>query len=554
MPKTVIITIPDGEILPEVLSTFTPEKTILAINIGCNCIEDAEKSILGLSKENIYNKIKEESKTQFEKLEMDLLIEKEMTRKVETHVSKIYESQLEQLKKQMEMMRKQIQTYETENKDVINEVIKKEKEKYDFLLESKEKRIEKMQETNEQIKEALLNLTHKSTSHKGSEGEKEFKIYADETFMDFKGYELIDKHTQSGSGDFHMRFEEFDVLVDAKNYKKNVPIDQREKIKKDLIKNEHLTFAWLVSLNTSIDKFDKSPIMYEWINTKQCIVYINNLSQNENPRKILRIVWYTCRELYKLAVEVLTDDVELKELKENQFKFMDKVKNIRKTMREINTSLNSTRNMLQLVDDQLKEILDVETEKLVESNYSIFDEWWEANIEQTSEDVKILSTDMWTKFKQDNKLSIKDFDVTTDKFKQYIKTKVSISKIILKNKNVNSAFEIAGIKWKDSVSEVIPKLEITLVGAEVKAEKKKVKKSKSDVEPYFTEDGLDKRILEEYLEGKDDIMKIADKNNVKTFQVVSLLIRYKIVTKRDEARGYDKYKETDEYKKKLSSE
>ena len=294
--------------------------------------------------------------------------------------------------------------------------------------------------------------------------------------------------------------------------------------------------------------------MYEWINTKQCIVYINNLSQNENPRKILRIVWYTCRELYKLAVEVLTDDVELKELKENQFKFMDKVKNIRKTMREINTSLNSTRNMLQLVDDQLKEILDVETEKLVESNYSIFDEWWEANIEQTSEDVKILSTDMWTKFKQDNKLSIKDFDVTTDKFKQYIKTKVSISKIILKNKNVNSAFEIAGIKWKDSVSEVIPKLEITLVGAEVKAEKKKVKKSKSDVEPYFTEDGLDKRILEEYLEGKDDIMKIADKNNVKTFQVVSLLIRYKIVTKRDEARGYDKYKETDEYKKKLSSE
>ena len=74
------------------------------------------------------------------------------------------------------------------------------------------------------------------------------------------------------------------------------------------------------------------------------------------------------------------------------------------------------------------------------------------------------------------------------------------------------------------------------------------------MEPYFTEDGLDKKILEEYLEGKDDIMKIANNNNVKTFQVVSLLIRYKLVTKRDETRGYDKYKETDEYTKKLSSE
>jgi hypothetical protein len=80
-------------------------------------------------------------------------------------------------------------------------------------------------------------------------------------------FNLIDKHTQGGSGDFHLQFEEFDVLVDAKNYKKKVPIEQRDKIKKELLKNEHLYFAWLVSLNTSIDKFDKSPIMYEWINT-----------------------------------------------------------------------------------------------------------------------------------------------------------------------------------------------------------------------------------------------------------------------------------------------
>ena len=42
--------------------------------------------------------------------------------------------------------------------------------------------------------------------------------------------------------------------------------------------------------------------MYDWINTKQCIVYINNLSQNEDPRKLLRIVWYTCKELYKLVI------------------------------------------------------------------------------------------------------------------------------------------------------------------------------------------------------------------------------------------------------------
>ena len=47
-----------------------------------------------------------------------------------------------------------------------------------------------------------------------------------------------------GEGDFHLHFEEFDVLADAKNYKKKVPIDQREKIKNDLIKKvEDLNIA-----------------------------------------------------------------------------------------------------------------------------------------------------------------------------------------------------------------------------------------------------------------------------------------------------------------------
>lgn len=488
MPKTVIITIPDDEDLPKIVSTFSPEKVLLALNIGCKCIEESEQSLLGLTQEMIYNKIKEETKGQIAKMEMSLTVEKEMTKRMEERIIKIYEGQMEQLKRQLELMREQVRKYESENRELINDVVKKEKDKYDCLLEAKEKRIEKMQETNDQIKEAIMMLTHKSTSHKGSEGEKEFKMYADDTFMDFKGYEIIDKHTQGGSGDFHMRFEEFDVLVDAKNYKKTVPIDQREKIKKDLIKNEHITFAWLVSLNTTIDKYDKSPVMYEWVNTKQCIVYINNLSQNDNPRKILRIVWFTCRELYKLAIETLTDECELTELKESQYKCMDKVRAIRKSMREINTTLNSTRNMLQIVDEQLKEILEMETEKIVVSNYSIFDDWWHANVEQTNEDVKMMSTDLWSRFKQTNKQCIKEMDVTTDKFKQYIKTKVPVSCMILKNKNANSAIEIKGIKWKELETEMCvpesPQLEIVLGDTVEKLEnvaKKPASKKRKDV-------------------------------------------------------------------------
>lgn len=558
MNKSVTIQIPYDEKLPESFLTFTAQKVLLAINIGCKCVIDAEQSILKLTEEMIYNKVKDETNGELKKLEMDLLVEKDIARKMDERTTNKYEEQLNKMdiqldryKKQLDAQACQLKTYELENKDVINEAIKKEKEKYDLLLDAKEKRIDKLEEINDQIKESLIKLTHQSTSDKAIAGENGFRVYADETFMDFKGYDLIDKHTQGGAGDFHMRFEEFDLLVDAKNYKTKVPITQREKIRDDLIKNEHLTFAWLVSLNTLIDKFDKAPVMYEWVNTKQCIVYINNLSQNEDPRKLLRIVWYTCKELYKLVEKGSTEDNELTNLKEKQIGFMTKVKNIRKTMREINTSLNSTKNLLQVVDDQLKEILEEETEQIVASNYSVFDSWWDLNIELTDENVSLVSTDLWIKFKHDNKSLLNELDITTDKFKQYIKTRVSMSNIILKNKNSHSAFEIKGIKWiSNDIKLETVNMDILLVDTELKPEKKKVITKSKNIEAYFTEE-IDKKIIEEYYDTKNDITKIAKNNTVEIYQVVSLLARYKVISKRDEARGYDKYKETDEYKKKI---
>ena len=46
-------------------------------------------------------------------------------------------------------------------------------------------------------------------------------------------------------------------------------------------------------------------------------------------------------------------------------------------------------------------------------------------------------------------------------------------------------------------------------------------------------------------------MEISKINNVRPWQVVSLLMSCKIINKRDEALGYDKYKETEEYKQKI---
>ena len=540
--KIVNITIPDDKIID--ISGFSLEENYMMLKIGSECLLEGRKAVAGLTQKDIYNKIKEETRGEVQRLELDILVEREMKIKMEEQIKNMYENMLEKMRSQIETMSVQIKSYELQNKDLIKVEVEKARERYDLVLNEKDKQINRLSETYEK----LIIQSHKSTSHKGSDGEKTFSDYA-ETFIDFKGFEIIDKHTQGGQGDFHLHFEDFDVLVDAKNYKKKVPIDQREKIKNDLQKNEHLHFAWLVSLNTSIDKFDKSPIMYDWINTKQCIVYINNLSSFEDPKKILRIVWFTCKELYDMTKDVNFDEEELTKLKDDRFKMMDKIRVFRKNIREINTSMNSTRNLIQVMDDELKTMLDNETNEIVSSNFSLFDDWWNENVIVTNDDSVVVSTDLWFRFKQENKDIIKDFEITPDKFRQFVKSKVSMSCITVKNKNVNSAFDIKGMKLKafNYKSNIIENEKIDIELNEEVLKKPKIIKKTPEI--VFSKE-LDSKLLNEYYSNKD-IMEISEKNNIKPWQVVSLLMKYNIIKKRDDARGYDKYKETEEYKQKL---
>ncbi len=474
--KVIHIAIPNDKNIPEIISTFSPEENYLMLKIGSDTLMEGRRIATNLTSDEVYRKIEGDFKKEIENLDMEIQLEKQSSQKMQEKISKMYESQIEQLNKKLENAIVQIKTYEKDMSSSLQEEVNKIKDKYELMYREKEKQVERITDVHEKM--IVQFQSTKSTSHKGIEGEKKFEDYA-EVFIDFKGFEIIDKHTQGGQGDFHLHFEEFDILVDAKNYKKKVPNDQRDKIKKDLQKNEHLQFGWLVSLNTSIEKFDKAPIMYEWINTTQCLVYINNLCSFEDPKKILRIVWFTCKELYDMTKEVNYDEEEMTKLKEDRFKMMDKIRNLRKNIREINTSMNATKNLIQVMDDELRGMLENETNEIVMSNISLFDDWWVTNIEIVSEDMNVSSTDLWSRFKQDNKHVINEMNITGDKFKQYLKSKVPMSAILLRNKNINSAFDIKGIKLKEINTNIVEeKLELEL-NEELLKKKKIIKKNKN---------------------------------------------------------------------------
>jgi predicted transcriptional regulator len=135
--KIINIIIPDEAVIREI-ETFSPEENMLMLKIGSNCILEGRKAVAGLTQKEIYQKIKDESKDEVKRLELEIIVEKESSKKLEERISKIYETQIEQMKKQMEKMSQQISIYESENKDILQKEISKAREKFDLLLQEKD--------------------------------------------------------------------------------------------------------------------------------------------------------------------------------------------------------------------------------------------------------------------------------------------------------------------------------------------------------------------------------------------------------------------------------
>ena len=72
MPKTFVITIPDNENVPEIINSFSPEENFIMLKIGSDCLREGRKVVSSLTQKEIYNKIKEESKEDIQKLELNI--------------------------------------------------------------------------------------------------------------------------------------------------------------------------------------------------------------------------------------------------------------------------------------------------------------------------------------------------------------------------------------------------------------------------------------------------------------------------------------------------
>ena len=106
--RTINITIPADEVLPDIMSTFTPEESFLMLKIGSTCLNEGRNAVAGLTQKEIYNKIKDETKAEIQKLELDLLVEKELKGRISEETSKMYKNQIDHMEKQIDAFKSQI--------------------------------------------------------------------------------------------------------------------------------------------------------------------------------------------------------------------------------------------------------------------------------------------------------------------------------------------------------------------------------------------------------------------------------------------------------------
>lgn len=548
------ISIPNNKIIPSIITTFTPEENYAMIHIGSNAIAEARQSVISFTNE----KITEEYKFKINELENKINVEKQLSSMLNEKMMLMYEGKIDKLNERVQQLSHEILEKNKDSGEISNEEIEKIKNKYEILLEEKEKENILSRETFDRL---LIQLNGSTTlTAKGKKGESTFYDIAN-TFKDFNEFKIQDKHNDAGLGDFHLHFENFDVLVDAKNYKDNVNKKQRDKIKNDLLGNEHITFAWLVSLNSGIATHDRLPIMHEFINTKQCVIYINNLLSYENPEQILRIAWSFCCQIHKIIslTNIDNNDItEITELKNKHYKMYDKIKNMKIIIKEINSSINTLKNQIELINVDVIQILELETGEILESNNAVYDDWWDEHMERTEENVTITSTEIWTRFKKNNKNILTNFEVNCDNFKKYIISKLNVDDYTMKTKG--GTITINNYKLKTSnmnfntISNIQQKIEL-IENSNEKDEipDKKITKKKSTMKSglYYIDEEVDKKIITDYTTTDDDITNIAMNNNLEIYKIISILVKHKIINDRTKARGYEIYKESDTYKLKM---
>ena len=159
-----------------------------------------------------------------------------------------------------------------------------------------------------------------------------------------------------------------------------------------------------------------------------------------------------CQDFYKLTKKVYKEDGELEKYREKDLLYKKQIEKMQDRTDEIRRGLNISFNILKHMDNDLLEMLSLMSNDIVKNKFEMnnkIKEWWNSNIEYIGNESKMTSTEIWNKFKRENKEYILENKITIELFKDVITNIVDSSTYIEKSKK--NAIEFIGFKFKEII-------------------------------------------------------------------------------------------------------
>ena len=259
-------------------------------------------------------------------------------RQLKEEISTLYRSECEQLQHTIERLEEKLQKREASGHTFYENTRNAFEQRLTDREDKWEKQLEKMRQDYE-LKLAAERLekenyqlrTHNSTI-KGQDGEE---CIHHQLNLRFPKADIEDTHKTKGRGDFILKEGAFGMLIEIKNYTKNVPKHEIGKFYNDMDNNHDIQCGILLSLQSGVSA--KDDFQFEVIGGKP-ILFLHHISKNMEHIEL-------AVQLFKLILKVDSIDLSCKEtmgrlersipvIKRNWNKMKQKIQTFHKGMTE----------------------------------------------------------------------------------------------------------------------------------------------------------------------------------------------------------------------------
>jgi len=230
-----------------------------------------------------------------------------ITHQIKEQVKARYISDIEAFQTKLERYEKKLQDSNTENRNLFKQAyqefeIKRTEtdKKWEIKYETMRTEYENKLSVEKKEKEQLITTTQNSTII-GQVGE-DFTLQ--ELNKRFPRAEIEDTHKQKGRGDFIFKEDSFCMLIETKNYSKNVTKPEIDKFYRDIDINHDIHCGLFISIKSGICARDDFQLE---VRAGKPIIFLHNISKNIHNLSL-------AVTLFKLILKTDSIDLTCKEI------------------------------------------------------------------------------------------------------------------------------------------------------------------------------------------------------------------------------------------------